>query len=301
MPDPVYDYPLDLTGVAPANLVSAETQIITAVNSDEYHIIIPNFAPFYKAGFVVINAATTDPLVEGVDFLFTHYFKDATIGTAQPVYGSITLLNKNFAGVLTMAYQTVGGRWTLEESIINEILNNKMLNPRQTTWEQVAATPVVFPVADHVHIDDADMTGMLDVVESLDTIAQAIIDSNASSKKQQIIVAVGDEVTHLTVGTNKVVFRTGYGFLLSDIRASLTTAQVDDLKIIVDVLVDGVSILSTKLSIDNTSKTSAGATVPLVISTSMIPDNAEVTIDILQVGAATVAAGLKVNLIGKAV
>ena len=113
---------------------------------------------------------------------------------------------------------------------------------------------------------------------------------------QRIPVACSDETTALAAGTAKVTFRMS-AFTLSGVAASLTTAQTSGSIFTVDINVNGASILSTKLTIDNTEKTSATAAVPAVISTTSVSEDAEITIDIDQVGDGT-AKGLKVYLIG---
>lgn len=112
-----------------------------------------------------------------------------------------------------------------------------------------------------------------------------------------IIIACSDEVTALTSGTAKVTFRVPYAFTLTAVRASLTTAQASGAIFTVDINEGGTSILSTKLTIDNTEKTSTTAATAPVISDSSLADDAEITIDIDQVGDGT-AKGLKVTLIG---
>lgn len=119
----------------------------------------------------------------------------------------------------------------------------------------------------------------------------------AASAVQSIIIACSDESTVLTTGTNKVRFRMPYAFTLSAVRASLGTAQTSGSIFTVDINENGTSVLSTKLTIDNTEKTSTTAATPAVISDSSLADDAEITIDIDQVGDGT-AIGLKVTLIG---
>lgn len=121
----------------------------------------------------------------------------------------------------------------------------------------------------------------------------------APADVQSFVVACSDETTALTTGVAKVTFRVPYAFTLltSGVRGSLTTAQASGSIFTVDVNVNGSSILSTKLTIDNTEKTSVTAATQPVISNVSIPDDAEVTIDIDQVGASG-ATGLKVSLIG---
>jgi len=119
----------------------------------------------------------------------------------------------------------------------------------------------------------------------------------APAADQCIAVACSDEATALTAGTGKVTFRMPYAMTLTDVRASLTTAQASGSVFTVDVNEAGASILSTKLTIDNTEKTSTTATAAAVISDTALSDDAEITIDIDQIGDGT-AKGLKVYLIG---
>ena len=114
---------------------------------------------------------------------------------------------------------------------------------------------------------------------------------------QSIVVAASDETTALATGTAKVTFRMPYAFTLTSVRASLTTAQASGSIFTVDINESGVSILSTKITIDNTEKTSTTAATAPVISDTSLADDAEITIDINQVGDGT-AKGLKVTLIG---
>lgn len=113
----------------------------------------------------------------------------------------------------------------------------------------------------------------------------------------ELTVAASDEATALTAGTSKITFRAPVGFTLTSVRASLTTAQTSGSIFTVDVNKAGVSVLSTKLTIDNTERTSTTAATPAVISDSTIADDAELSIDIDQIGDGT-AKGLRVTLYG---
>ena len=113
----------------------------------------------------------------------------------------------------------------------------------------------------------------------------------------EIQLACSDETTALTTGTAKITFRTPCAMTLTEVRASLTTAQASGSIFTVDINEAGVSVLSTKLTIDNTELTSTTATTPAVISDSSLANDAQITIDIDQIGNGT-ATGLKVTLIG---
>lgn len=112
------------------------------------------------------------------------------------------------------------------------------------------------------------------------------------------VVAVGDETTAITTGTGKISFRMPYAFTLTDIRANVVTAPTGA-NIIVDVNESGSTIMTTnKLSIDATERTSTTAATAPGITDSSLADDAEITIDIDQVGSTIAGAGLKVTFIG---
>lgn len=112
-----------------------------------------------------------------------------------------------------------------------------------------------------------------------------------------IQLACSDETTALTTENAKITFRTPCAMTVTSVRASLTTAQTSGSIFTVDINEGGTSILSTKLTIDNTEKTSTTAATAPVISDSSLADDAEMTIDIDQIGDGT-AKGLKITITG---
>jgi PDZ domain-containing secreted protein len=83
---------------------------------------------------------------------------------------------------------------------------------------------------------------------------------------------------------------------ITGVRASLLTGQTSGSIFTVDINDSGTSILSTKLTIDNTEKTSTTAATAAVVSDAAIADDAEITIDIDQIGDGT-AKGLMVTIL----
>ena len=114
---------------------------------------------------------------------------------------------------------------------------------------------------------------------------------------ESLIFALSDETTALTTGTAKLTVRMPYAFTMTAVRASVNTAPTGS-TIVVDINESGVSILSTKLSIDATEKTSTTAATPAVISDASLADDAEISFDIDQVGSTIAGKGLKVVIIG---
>lgn len=108
-------------------------------------------------------------------------------------------------------------------------------------------------------------------------------------------LAVTDETTSLTTGNGKITFRMPHAMTLSEVRANLNTVSSSGIPT-VDINEGGVTILSTKLTIDANEKTSITAATPPVISDASLADDAEITVDIDVAG--TGAKGLKIWLIG---
>lgn len=151
-------------------------------------------------------------------------------------------------------------------------------------------------------LDDADAAAQrttlgLGTAATTAASAYATAAQGANAEKCELVVACSDETTALTTGTAKVTFRMPFSMALTSVRASVTTAPTGT-TLVVDINESGVSVLSTKLSIDATEKTSTTAATPAVISDAALADDAEITIDIDQIGGTIAGAGLKVTLLG---
>jgi hypothetical protein len=113
--------------------------------------------------------------------------------------------------------------------------------------------------------------------------------------EQFMTVAISDESTSITSGTNKLTMRSPYAMTLTKIpKASLNTVSSSG-NPTVDINLSGTSILgANKLSIDANEKTSSTAATATTLATTSIPDDSEITFDIDTAG--TGAKGLKVVL-----
>lgn len=116
-----------------------------------------------------------------------------------------------------------------------------------------------------------------------------------STQDVAIQVAASDEATIITTGTARVTFRAPYAFTLTSVRASLSTASSSGAPTF-DINMNGSTILSTKITIDASEKTSVTAATQPVLSTTAVTDDAEFTIDFDAAG--TGAKGVKVTLLG---
>lgn len=112
---------------------------------------------------------------------------------------------------------------------------------------------------------------------------------------ETITVAISDETTALTTGTAKLTMRMPFAMNVTAVRASLNTASSSGIPTF-DINDGGTTILSTKLTIDASEKTSTTAATAAVISDSALADDAEITFDVDTAG--TGAKGAKITLIG---
>jgi hypothetical protein len=110
-------------------------------------------------------------------------------------------------------------------------------------------------------------------------------------------VACSDEATDLTTGTAKVTLRMPYAMTLTAVRANVNTAPTGS-ALVVNIKEAGTTVFSTKPQIDAASKTSVGSSTTAVISDSGLASDAEITIDIDQIGSTDAGRGLKIWLIG---
>lgn len=187
------------------------------------------------------------------------------------------ILNGAPSGAVTLSVNAVSiGRFT----IVNTC--------GQTVTVQITGQPVTAPTV----ANGAAQTFVSDGVN-----VRAAVSAASAAVPFELVVAVSDETTALTTGTAKVTFRMPRAVTLTGVRASLVTAQSSGSIFTVDINEGGSTILSTKLTIDNGEKTSTTAATAAVISDTSLADDAEITIDIDQVGDGT-AKGLKVALLG---
>lgn len=113
----------------------------------------------------------------------------------------------------------------------------------------------------------------------------------------ELVIACSDETTALTTGTAKVTFRMPFAMTVTSVRLQVNTAPTGSV-IIVDVKEAGTTIFSSKPQIAISAFTSVGGAVPGTLSDTSLADDAEITINLDQIGSTIAGKGLKVTLIG---
>lgn len=121
------------------------------------------------------------------------------------------------------------------------------------------------------------------------------LDQTALKPVDQIIVPLSDYGSAPSLGV-KFAMRVVRGWTLTAVRGSLATAQTSGSLVQFDVKLSGVSIFSTKPTIDNGQKTTTTAATASVLSTTALGDDLELTFEVTQVGDGT-ARGLNAALL----
>lgn len=118
--------------------------------------------------------------------------------------------------------------------------------------------------------------------------------------QETMIVAISDETTNLTTGTAKVTFHMPYAFNITKIKAGLTASSSSGLPTF-DLNDDGVSVFTTRVTVDTLEFFSDTATTPSALTSTplSVAAGSKMTIDIDTAG--TGAKGAKLYIIGYAV
>lgn len=204
-PTPVYAF--DPYARNNANLIEGERHTITVKNGYDFHYFIPVFAPFFTKDFKMYTKTQLGAkqyLVEGVDYVFGLRFLTATVnGTAWPLYGSVSFINRRFAGDVYIDYRCLGGVYAIDLSKQAEILADWQHNPIYTAWEQVVDLPETFPPIDHNHDIEHD-------IYKVDQLIQAIRDLGLTSSQQfqqqiqDMVTAAVGRVSKADIGLGNV-------------------------------------------------------------------------------------------------
>lgn len=113
----------------------------------------------------------------------------------------------------------------------------------------------------------------------------------------EMVVACSDLSTALTAVAAQMTFPWPCAVTLTSVHAFLVTPQASGSIFTVDVNEAGASILSTKITIDNTETDSTSAAAAPVLSDTALAAMAKITVDIDQVGDGT-AKGLYLVFVG---
>ena len=180
-------YPLDMSGINPANLVRNELHSVNEGKFHDYFFIVPNLSPFYVDNFsaTITVGSNTRNLVEDVDFSFALPYVTGTRTTGKQMYGAVTLHNLELNGIISITYQTVGGNQVVDRLEVLTRLADMAFNPRTSTFDVVTNIPQAFAPVPHYQDYDS-FFGQEELVNALSEIRDAIL-QNSSLTRDQLI------------------------------------------------------------------------------------------------------------------
>lgn len=173
-----YEYPEDLTGSSPRNLVQNE---IHKFPTRDERIFVPAGGPFYTESLRVVDNDTGKELEPITQYKAVHLQNAATLDSGKQVCCVIIIEDATIASA-SITYQVAGGKYgevvTTLQQIIDEIDWDKL---KQISWgSDVYGKPDLFPASPHKHPAD-EFTGWMRTVRALHNIHQALIAKDTAS------------------------------------------------------------------------------------------------------------------------
>lgn len=185
MPVTPLGYPLDLTGVAPSNLISNEIRTFT-IAADR--VFVPAGGPFFTTGMQIRHGVTNTLLQPNTQYKLLHLHKTACLMARKEICAVILILD-NAVPSVKLTYQIIGSYFADTADTIRDLVTaNPITNPTTIPWGSIFGAPSQFPPVEHLHHVD-ELYGMSDVVAVLEQLRQAILlgDSFAISAIYQYI------------------------------------------------------------------------------------------------------------------
>lgn len=197
-----YEYPLDLTGIAPANLIKDEPQVITEINGRHSQIIIPDYAPFYLDNQKVVHVETDGSetiLTRDVDYFVAYPYQDLARESGKLAFGAIVIIRQGAVNRFKISYQTLGDKWVADPNYVKTVLLEKAYNPRFAYWDQMTNVQDKFPPQSHEHdVTESDKYPAL--LEAINRVTEAILtrDYNESSIYPTVVSYLNRHMPELT-------------------------------------------------------------------------------------------------------
>lgn len=185
MPVVPLGYPLDLTGVAPSNLISNEIRTFT-IAADR--VFVPAGGPFFTTGMQIRHGVTNALLQPNTQYKLLHLHKTASLMARKEICAVILILD-NAVPSVKLTYQIIGSYFADTADTIRDLVTaNPITNPTTIPWGSIFGAPSQFPPVEHLHHVD-ELYGMSDVVAVLEQLRQTILlgDSFAISAIYQYI------------------------------------------------------------------------------------------------------------------
>jgi hypothetical protein len=140
-------YPIDATGTSSGNAIAGEVHPVNNPGLNVARFLFPTEAPFFESGVTIQytdQAGGTRQLIKGVDYTFVFEMKGVSSSSSNSIFAAIRLLDSSISGSLELAYQTLGGNWTINQAQVMQYL-------RDTTFNSQIAYAAIAPLPDLIY------------------------------------------------------------------------------------------------------------------------------------------------------
>ncbi len=145
---PNIKYPVDLTGESTTNRVLDERRILP---QNGYWGFVPTNGAFYTHNLRIVHLATGKRLIPHLDYLCVGLNIRATELTHLEVCSAILLKNQSYQGELAIDYNVVGGDYSINGDLIQELLVQAINDGRPVLWGSILNKPDGFVPGGHLH------------------------------------------------------------------------------------------------------------------------------------------------------
>lgn len=239
-------YPFDSSGVSPGNQIQNEQHNIVKTGSTDAFLFVPNAAPFFGNSLSIV-ASNGITLIPNVDYYLTHYWAQASNAIGSPIYGSITMLNRNPNGVYRLNYNTIGGDYVVNKT--NAIIDASLATANEYLSVDWSTAPTSFPPTPHslntnaikeyplvcesimnlanavrnteLDVDVDDIHGLVAFWSATTMIPFLELITSVHNSTEGVAIALVDTLSSIASNTNKPVGLNHYEFSIGNIIVKL--------------------------------------------------------------------------------
>ena len=164
-----FSYPLDPSGINPANLVVGE--IHTTLNRT-IRAVVTNYGAFFGSSMVIKDLATGVNL-NSSQWYPAQLYTQPTLQYGAPIYSLIMITDPVVSDNIALTYQALGGAFSTSQQALVDYINNLDLDSRPASWPDIINKPDAFTPSPHLH-DVGTIYGFEYIVQALDNLTYAI-------------------------------------------------------------------------------------------------------------------------------
>lgn len=145
---PNIKYPVDLLGESTTNRVMDERR---NVPDNGYWGFVPTNGAFFTHNLRIVHVATNKRLIPHLDYYCVGLNVRATEIAHKEVCSAILIKNQAYQGELAVDYNVIGGDYSINGDLIQQLLEQAINDGRAVTWGSILDKPDGYVPAGHLH------------------------------------------------------------------------------------------------------------------------------------------------------